>query len=157
MENVEVLCAGSLSAHRPPLCPALHEVHLPPPPPLPPLPARHEAPQLRAHRQHHLVQQTDTQVISGPFFFPITGFAPLQDELDISRLSAAGAAQAPAEENEGGDVEKNIKSRGRHEGILGIFPTEGLRVQLSSIVLTRLRQIAPDLDFAQGYLYCCVV
>ena len=77
------------------------------------------------------MQQTDAQVISGPFFFPLTSFAPLQDELDISRLSAAGETQAPAEENQGGDVEKNIKSRGRHEGVLGVFPTQGFRVQLS--------------------------
>ena len=62
---MQVLSLGSVSAHHPPVCPALHEVHLPEASPIPPLPAGHEAAQLRAQGQHDLVQQTNSQVITG--------------------------------------------------------------------------------------------
>ena len=44
------------------VCAALHEVHLPAASPLHSLPAGHEAAQLRAQSEHHLVQQADIEV-----------------------------------------------------------------------------------------------
>ena len=103
-EIVPILLPGRLPPDHAALRPAVHEVCLPEAAPVHPLPLRYEAPQPRAHGEHHLVPGPDAQ-----------------DELQLQCLPPAGETQAPETEAKGPDGTKDQRSGGRHEGILGIF------------------------------------
>ena len=94
-EIVPILLPGRLPPDHAALRPAVHEVCLPEAAPVHPLPLRHEAPQPRAHGEHHLVPGTNAQ-----------------DELHLQCLPTAGETQTSETEAKGQDGEEDHRSRG---------------------------------------------